>query len=116
MKAANLKFDMFKGVEPGILDIEIAANEKIEPESKVKAKEKEKENAKLKNKRDLFKKNKAVRGSIVSEVLFNKGTDFYVPLDKIDEGIFVSNETPKFTFLPNRETMHMMIKKATLIK
>ena len=64
----------------------------------------------------MFKKNKAVRGSMVSEVLFNKGSDFYVPLDKIDESIFTSNDNPKFTFLPNRETMHMMIKKATIIR
>ena len=48
VKAMELKLDMFKGVEPGILDIEIAANEKVEPENKVKTKEKD--NSKIKNK------------------------------------------------------------------
>lgn len=61
-------------------------------------------------------KGKAGKASMLSDVLFNKGTDFYVPLDKIDENIFRIDTPPKFTFLPNRETMHMMIKKATMVK
>lgn len=44
------------------------------------------------------------------DILHNRGEDFYVPLDKIDESVFTDEAAPNFTYLPNRETMHMMIK------
>lgn len=108
IKARLIKIDLFKGVEPGILEIEQSNNvtkEKIEKPQKT-----------AKKKQELFKGKREARGSVISDVLFHKGNDYYCPLDKVDESVFTSDKNPTYTFKPNRETMHMMIKKATLVK
>ena len=103
-KARLIKMDLFKNIEPGILEVNPEKEEKVK---NVKV---------VKKKQEVFKKRRQERGSVVSDVLFNRGSDFYVPIEKIEESVLVSEKGPTHTFKPNRETMHMMIKKAISVK
>mmetsp|Transcript_2539 Transcript_2539/g.2387 ORF Transcript_2539/g.2387 Transcript_2539/m.2387 type:complete len:97 (-) Transcript_2539:19-309(-) len=39
----------------------------------------------------------------------------YIPLGKIDPATLMSDKPPVYTYKPNRQTMHMLIKKAASI-
>jgi len=108
-KANQIKRDLFKNVEPGILEIDI--NTPI-----IKEKIEKTQRGSIKKKQEQPKPKKQEKSSIGTENLFNKGNRFYVPLDKTDESVFTSDRVPTYNFKPNRETMHMMIKKAAMVK
>lgn len=47
-----------------------------------------------------------------NEPIAYKDDELYIPLEKIDENVVYQDQAPVYTFKPNRETMHMLIKRA----
>ncbi|CAI2373487.1 unnamed protein product [Moneuplotes crassus] len=108
-KALKIRNITFKGIDPEILDVSLAEANRPSPTSKNLPK------ADPQNRKDMnkIKKNGKMNPNPESNAV--QEDERYIPLGKIDPATLMSDKPPVYTYKPNRQTMHMLIKKAASI-
>jgi len=65
----------------------------------------------MKGKKDNLKNKKAPKVSSADFPPY-KEDNIWIPIPKIDDDMITDDKAPSYTFKPNRQTMHMLIKRA----